>query len=49
MKRVGLLIALLLLSGLATAEPPIVGGGGGPNFTVVPSVFDPHGTHLVAA
>jgi hypothetical protein len=45
MKRIGLLIALTLLTGLATAQGIFAQGG----FTVAPSVFDPHGTHLVAA
>jgi len=45
MKRAILLIALAVLSGLATVQCTFAQGG----FTVVPFEFDPYGTHLVAA
>jgi hypothetical protein len=47
MKRAIIPIAITLLSGLATVQCAFAQGGF--TFTVVPSVFDPHGTHLVAA
>jgi hypothetical protein len=45
MKRIAILVALTFLIVLVPARLAIAGSG----FSVVPSVFDPHGTHLVAA
>jgi hypothetical protein len=45
MKRLAILIALTVLIASVPAKPAIASNG----FSVVPSVFDPHGTHLVAA
>jgi hypothetical protein len=45
MKRIAILVALTFLIVLVPAKLAIAANG----FSVVPSVFDPHGTHLVAA
>jgi hypothetical protein len=45
MRRTAISVALILLSGLATAQTAFAQGG----FTVVPFEFDPYHTHLVAA
>jgi hypothetical protein len=45
MKRIAILVALTVLIVLVPARLAIADSG----FSVVPSVFDPHGTHLVAA
>jgi hypothetical protein len=45
MKRIAILVALTFLTVLVPAKLAIADSG----FSVVPSVFDPHGTHLVAA
>jgi hypothetical protein len=45
MKRIAILVALTFLIVLVPAKLAIAANG----FSVVPSAFDPHGTHLVAA